>query len=100
MRSMTPLTWYTLTDAGNADMTTIEARLTVVTAVASAMSYLHGLPRPIVHRDIKPLNVLLSRGGVAKLCDFGLARARLNTVIVTRVGGSFSYLAPEAYRHR
>ena len=83
------------------------ARLRVAEDIASAMDYLHRRSPPIVHRDLKPLNVLLSASGEsgvpgecleAKVCDFGLARIKQNSAVVTQVGGSFAYLAPEAYR--
>ena len=56
-----------------------------------------GRPAPIFHRDVTPQNVLLSVTGVAKLTDFGLARAmdRVSTTGPDVVKGKLSYLAPE-----
>lgn len=51
----------------------------------------------LIHRDISPVNVLVSRTGCAKLCDFGVAKSKLQSV-TTRVGivkGKFRYMAPE-----
>jgi serine/threonine-protein kinase len=57
-----------------------------------------GTPVPIIHRDVSPQNILLSTGGTIKLTDFGLARARDRTSVLTTPGfikGKLGYLAPE-----
>nr|HEX4314307.1 serine/threonine-protein kinase [Kofleriaceae bacterium] len=58
----------------------------------------NGMPAPVIHRDVSPHNVLLGMNGVAKLSDFGLARARDRAASLTAPGtvkGKLSYLAPE-----
>jgi serine/threonine protein kinase len=70
----------------------------VVTDVAAGLDALHGAG--IVHRDVKPANVLFGAGGTAMLTDFGLAKGRAYTVL-TRPGqvlGTLDYLAPELIR--
>jgi eukaryotic-like serine/threonine-protein kinase len=57
-----------------------------------------GTPVPVVHRDVSPQNILLGVGGAVKLSDFGLARARDRTTVLTAPGfikGKLGYLAPE-----
>jgi serine/threonine protein kinase len=58
-------------------------------------------PLRIVHRDVTPQNIMLTRDGVAKLMDFGVAQttARKDTDAGT-VRGTFSYMAPEQVRAR
>lgn len=56
-----------------------------------------GQPAPVFHRDVTPHNILVSVTGVAKLTDFGLARAmdRARMTHPDVVKGKLSYLAPE-----
>jgi serine/threonine-protein kinase len=51
----------------------------------------------VIHRDIKPSNIMLTRDGVAKLTDFGIARG-VDTAKLTRTGlalGTAAYMSPE-----
>jgi serine/threonine protein kinase len=49
----------------------------------------------VMHRDIKPENLLLSRNGVLKVCDFGLARYLNNTNPLSEYVSTRWYRAPE-----
>ena len=82
---------------------TIYLMMEISKGLAYAHDVLHpetGKPLGIVHRDVSPPNVLLSRNGEAKLADFGLAKAasQLETTDPGVVKGKMSYLSPEAAR--
>ncbi|HET9934012.1 MAG TPA: protein kinase [Polyangiaceae bacterium] len=60
-----------------------------------------GAPLGVVHRDVSPHNVLVTHSGVAKLVDFGIAKATKKGTSTTQTGevkGKFSYMAPEQIR--
>ncbi|OWM79409.1 hypothetical protein CDL15_Pgr022821 [Punica granatum] len=64
-----------------------------------ALHYLHS--NRIIHRDMKPQNILIGAGAVVKLCDFGFARAMsTNTVFLKSIKGTPLYMAPELVREQ
>ncbi|KAM9846378.1 serine/threonine-protein kinase 36 [Aulostomus maculatus] len=62
--------------------------------LVSALYYLHS--HRILHRDMKPQNILLDKNGMVKLCDFGFARAMsISTLVLTSIKGTPLYMSPE-----
>ena len=74
----------------------LEARLGVLEKVAAALDFAHG--EGMIHRDVKPANILLDGEGRPKLTDFDLVRAGDSTGMTrTQAGmGSYLYAAPES----
>jgi eukaryotic-like serine/threonine-protein kinase len=82
----------------------VEVATLIALRIAEGLSYAHeardpmGQPLGIVHRDVSPPNVLISRQGEVKVVDFGLAKAnsQLESSQPGIIKGKFSYLSPEA----
>ncbi|CAI0435151.1 unnamed protein product [Linum tenue] len=78
-----------------------EVRFRVAVEVAEALSYLHSeCPRPVIHRDVKSSNILLSSDLQPQLSDFGLAIwGPTNSTHMTNkdLVGTFGYIAPEYF---
>ena len=64
--------------------------------IASGLEAAHNCH--IIHRDIKPQNILISRDGTAKVTDFGIAKAASSNTITASAMGSVHYISPEQAR--
>jgi serine/threonine-protein kinase len=81
--------------------------LYIIIEACKGLHYAHTLEHPysgealgIVHRDVSPPNIMLSKSGEVKVVDFGLAKAdsQVETTDEGVIKGKFSYLSPEAAR--
>jgi serine/threonine-protein kinase len=79
---------------------TVGEALTVMDHVLAALAAAHAAG--LIHRDVKPENVLLTTDGRVKVADFGLARAIAGSTVTTTGSvllGTAAYLAPEQFEH-
>ncbi|RLN89989.1 hypothetical protein BBJ28_00002386 [Nothophytophthora sp. Chile5] len=69
-------------------------KLKIALHVAHALTYLHSFEPPVIHRDLKSRNILLSADLDAQLTDFGVSRIRVDQTMTAAVGSSL-WMAPE-----
>jgi serine/threonine-protein kinase len=86
--------------AGDGHVFTEAEALDIAIQMADALAHAHG--RGLIHRDVKPKNIILTPGGVAKLTDLGLARAQDDRAAgeaeAGKAYGTPYYISPEQIR--
>lgn len=78
-------------------------RLDIAMGVAQGLEYLHSFADPpVIHRDVKPSNILLDENLVAKLADFGLSKVtpEFETHVSTMPAGTAGYIDPQYFLRR
>jgi len=65
--------------------------------IVRGLKELHTFNPPVLHRDLKTLNIMLDKNRRIKIGDFGLSRLSTDLETLTKLKGSFSYTAPELY---
>lgn len=63
--------------------------------ISSILVFLHGVN--LIHRDIKPTNLMFENNGNCKLLDFGISKKANHTETITETGGTIIYMAPENF---
>ncbi len=78
----------------------IDLALGIQKDICNGLAQAHGLEPPVVHRDVKPQNIMVAMKGkkiIAKVSDFGLARHVDPITRLTEAAGTLAYLPPEGF---
>lgn len=77
----------------------IDAAIEIQRGICSGLAQLHKLEPPLIHRDVKPQNVMINMGNetIAKISDFGLTKHVDPTTRMTDAAGTLAYLPPEGF---
>jgi serine/threonine protein kinase len=95
--------FHLIHDNHNSQPVSLEVRLQIAQESAEALAYMHlSMNRPIVHGDVKSLNILLDQNYMAKVTDFGASRLlpKDEAELMTMVQGTLGYLDPEYLQER
>ncbi|KAG4212680.1 hypothetical protein ERO13_A01G001900v2 [Gossypium hirsutum] len=76
----------------------LRSLLKVAIDVSKGMSYLH--QNDIIHRDLKAANLLMDENEVVKVADFGVARVKVQSGVMTAETGTYRWMAPEVIEHK
>ncbi|CAA7391469.1 unnamed protein product [Spirodela intermedia] len=76
----------------------LPALLRVAIDVSKGMTYLH--QNNIIHRDLKAANLLMDENEVVKVADFGVARVKAQSGVMTAETGTYRWMAPEVIEHK
>lgn len=71
----------------------LPALVGVAIDVSKGMNYLH--QNNIIHRDLKTANLLMDENGMVKVADFGVARVKVQSGVMTAETGTYRWMAPE-----
>ena len=79
----------------------MKMKASILYDVAFGLNYLHSYNPPIIHRDLSPNNILLSRDSVAKISDLGVAKvvladSRATQTMLTKAPGTVDFMPPES----
>ena len=80
----------------------LKMKASILYDVAFGLNYLHTYSPPIIHRDLSPNNILLSRDSVAKISDLGVAKvvqadSKATQTMLTKAPGTVDFMPPEAF---
>ncbi|KAM0879699.1 hypothetical protein ACQ4PT_034066 [Festuca glaucescens] len=76
----------------------LPALVGVAIDVSKGMNYLH--QNNIIHRDLKTANLLMDENGMVKVADFGVARVKVQSGVMTAETGTYRWMAPEVIEHK
>lgn len=69
--------------------------IAITRQLCAALNYLHRHPRKIIHKDLKPANIMLTPQGIVKLIDFGISKFDIQQAMQTVSFGTPGFAAPE-----